>query len=490
MHNSTLIEILRTLSQKEMKEFNDFICSPFFNKNANIIKLFNHLRKYHPAFSSKSIQKEYVYEKLFDREEYNDGFMRLIMYQLGKLAEDYLAYVHANKEPLKSAISLLSELNERKLEKIFLKYFDEIEKEIEDTEYKNKEFYFNKYLLYHEMEIYKDWSKFKHKDNLNYSENSEQYVEEYLSSYYIASALNHYRFVIAHKAYVRFEYSFELLEHIIDFLRNKKNSYVNEPVIKLHLYEVLMLTEGKDEHYTELKKMLYDPKLFGKSLRYSIHNLLQVHCVKKMYDGDESYVKERFELFKYAVENKIYTASEHIYFDDLLFANIAFNAASVGEIEWVENFINKYKEELSPNNEEVTVNISLARLYFIKKEYEKALECLNRIKTIKHLAFKFPVRDLTLIIYFELNMYNEAYYQLDSYRHFLSSNKKNLSESRFERLFNFIKIYKQLLRLKEKPESTDTYKLELELKNTTNVMERRWLAEKFSELTGKMQAKK
>lgn len=481
MHNSTLIEILRTLTQKEMKEFSDFISSPFFNKNVNIVKLFNHLRKYHPAFTSKSIQKEYVYSKIFSSDEYNDGFMRLLMYQLGKLAEDYLSYVHANKEPIRNAINLLSELNERKLEKIFLKYFDEIEKEIEEAEYKSKEFYFNKYLLYHEMEIYKDWSKFKQKDN-QYPANSERYVEEYLSSYFIASALNHYRFVMARKEYFQFDYSFELLEHIMDFLRNKSNSYISEPVIKLHLNEVLLLTEGKDEHYTELKKMLHEPNMFSKSLRYSIHNLLQTHCVKKMYSGNETYVKERFELFKYAVENEIYTASEHLYFDDLLFANIVFNAVSVGETHWAECFINKYKQELSPNNSEVTVNISLARLYFIKKEFSNALECLNRIKSIKHMAFKFPVRDLTLLIYYEMNMYNEAYYQLDSYRHFLTSNKKNLSESRFERLFNFIRLYKQLLRLKEKPAGTDRYKLEMELKNTTNTMERKWLNEKFLEL--------
>jgi hypothetical protein len=229
--------------------------------------------------------------------------------------------------------------------------------------------------------------------------------------------------------------------------------------------------------------MLKEKEQFNISLRYSIHNLLQAHCVKKIYDGDESYVNERFELFKYAVENKIYLASEHLYFDDLLFANITYNAVTVGETEWAENFINKYKAELSPNNSELTVNLALSRLYFTKKEFVKALEALNKIKSIKQLAFKFPVRDLTLLIYYEMNMFNEAYYQLDSYRHFLTSNKKNLSENRFERLFNFIKLYKQLLRLREKPGSADIYKLEMELKNTTNIMERKWLNEKFSEIS-------
>ena len=47
MIHSKSIRILKTLSKKELKQFGNFVCSPFFNKNRNLIKLFDVLKKYH-----------------------------------------------------------------------------------------------------------------------------------------------------------------------------------------------------------------------------------------------------------------------------------------------------------------------------------------------------------------------------------------------------------------------------------------------------------
>ena len=58
MKKSILIEILSTFSRKEIREFSEYVSSPFFNKNQSIIKLSNYLRIRHPAFEKSVVEKK------------------------------------------------------------------------------------------------------------------------------------------------------------------------------------------------------------------------------------------------------------------------------------------------------------------------------------------------------------------------------------------------------------------------------------------------
>lgn len=488
MLNTTLLNIIGKFTSKEIKEFGEFIISPFFNKNENVIKLYTYIKKFYPEFSDKKLEKEYVYKKVFSKGEYNDGFMRTAMYNLGKLAEDFLAYTNFNKNELNRGINLLEELNERKLEKVFLKYYSEIESALDEEQYHNAEYYHMKYLLKNQMEVYMDWSKFKNKDFKNYTPNTITYINDELTSFYITKALNHYRFLLDKASYEPMNYDYRFLDNLIDYLLRNDNYYIEKPKIKLHLYEVLIQKDAKEEYYRVLKDMLVkDKDSLNHSDRYSLHNILQAYCVRKYYEGDD-YRQERFELYKTCVEQELYKASEHIYFDDLIFANIVASAVHMGEFEWVETFISANEEALSPENRETVLNFCHARVSFEKGNSEVAVKYLNTIRTIKHVQFKLPIRDLSLMLNYELGQYSQAYYQIDSYRHFLSNNKNLFSDVRYDRMNNFVKFYTKLVKLKDKTEGKDTSKISAELskikdelQSNFNIQERNWLVKKLNE---------
>jgi hypothetical protein len=490
MINTTLLNIIGKFSPKEIREFGEFIISPFFNKNENVIKLYSYIKKFHPEFSDKRLEKEYVYKKVFSKGVYNDGFMRTAIYNLGKLAEDFLAYVNFSKNELDKGINLLEELNERKLEKVFLKYYSEIESDLEREKHHDAEYFYMKYKIKEQMEEYMDWSKFKNKDFKNYTLNTTTYIYDELTCFYITKALNHYRFMLDKASYEQIDYDYSLLDSIIDYLLTKNNNYIKQIKIKLHLYEILIQKESKVEYYRILKDILVREKdSLSHSDRYSLHNILQAFCIRKSYEGDTSYKKDRFELYKICVEQKLYIASEHIYFDDLLFANITNSAATSGEFTWLENFIDGHQEQLSPENKDMVISYSFARMNFEKGAFVEALKCLNGIKTIKHIQFKLPIRDLTLMVLYELAEYSQAYYQIDSYRHFLTNNKNFLADSRYERINSFVKAYTKLIKLRDKTKSAvnskisaETAKLKCELEKNSNIQERSWLLQKVSEL--------
>lgn len=483
MLNSTLLNILSKFSSKEIKEFGEFINSPFYNKNDNVIKLFNYLKKFQPDYNDKKLEKEYVYKKLYSKGKYNDGFMRTTIFNLGKLAEDYLAHINFTKDDLKKGISLLDELNERKLEKVFLKYFKEIEEDINNLKNRGEDYYYLKYLLQRQMEIYTDWSKFKNKDFINYTQGVNTYIDDDLTCYYLAKVLNHYRFILDRTNYVPMEYNSEFVDMLIDYLLKKDHHFKDKAVIKLHLYEVLLQKEGNEDHYKILKEVLKNDKdELSHSDLYSLHNILQTYCIGKVYDGEEKFGKERTDLYKICLERKLYAATEHIYFDDLLFANIALTSIRTGEHEWANKFIEEYKGLLSPENSEVVINYTLGRISFSRNEHETALKLLNNIKTIKHIQFKLPIRDLTLMVYYELGMFAQSNYQIDSYRHFLVNNKQSLSEARYSRISLFLKFYTKLVKAREKQNLPDLKKLRDELQENTNVLERSWLIKKINQL--------
>ena len=92
MVNSNLLQLVSKLTSSELKEFGDYVRSPFFNKNEGVIKLFDYLKRHHPDFDQMNFEKEFVYKKLFPSVEYDDAFMRKLMFNLAKLVEDFLSY--------------------------------------------------------------------------------------------------------------------------------------------------------------------------------------------------------------------------------------------------------------------------------------------------------------------------------------------------------------------------------------------------------------
>src|SRR4030095_7497754 len=225
MLSSTLLNILSKFSAKEIKEFGEFVNSPFFNKNENVVKLYNYVKKFHPGFNDKKLEKEYIYHRIFSKGKYNDGFMRTAIYNLGKLTEDFLAYVNFAKDEMDRGINLLKELNERKLEKVFLKYYSEIEVDLDKTVYHGAEYFYKKYQLQNEMEIYMDWSKFKHKDFKSYTKNISSFINDELTSFYLIRALNHYRFVLDRSIYEQMEVNYEFIDHIMSYLLTRDNHF-------------------------------------------------------------------------------------------------------------------------------------------------------------------------------------------------------------------------------------------------------------------------
>jgi hypothetical protein len=152
MHKSKFIDIVKTFSRDELKQFKDFVNSPYHNSNKNVIKIYDIIRKHVPEFSSAFLEKENLFRAIYPGKKYNDTVMRILSSDLLSLAEEFLILNRSQNFRLR-LLTLLEELRDRgprqsvprnfnsmrsKLDNIDdtrTRYFSEFEMEIVNVDY-------------------------------------------------------------------------------------------------------------------------------------------------------------------------------------------------------------------------------------------------------------------------------------------------------------------------------------------------------------------
>src|SRR5260221_5206865 len=91
MKDLKIIKVLQKFTPEEMKQFGYFVHSPFHNRVKSITRLFEIIKKFHPEFKSRFLNKEYLYKRITGKEDYNDAVMRNLFSDLYKLSSEFIA---------------------------------------------------------------------------------------------------------------------------------------------------------------------------------------------------------------------------------------------------------------------------------------------------------------------------------------------------------------------------------------------------------------
>src|SRR5260221_1031452 len=91
MQNFKLIDVLVSLNKKEFRNFGEFVSSDYFNKNKNVIKLYDVLSKYYPKFANKNLTVGKIFNKVFKDEKFNYPKINNVISDLYKLSERFLS---------------------------------------------------------------------------------------------------------------------------------------------------------------------------------------------------------------------------------------------------------------------------------------------------------------------------------------------------------------------------------------------------------------
>ncbi len=120
------------------------------------------------------------------------------------------------------------------------------------------------------------------------------------------------------------------------------------------------------------------------------------------------------------------------------------NSVEINQIDWAEEFALKHYTELETETKEGALNFARSIILYKRKDYDKALEILNKTK-LSQFLFRLSIKTFYLRIYYEKGDFQSAGFALDSYKQFLYKNK-TISEAYRNVYLNFAAIYNDLLR--------------------------------------------
>ncbi|MBK8551882.1 MAG: hypothetical protein IPL53_12765 [Ignavibacteria bacterium] len=131
-------------------------------------------------------------------------------------------------------------------------------------------------------------------------------------------------------------------------------------------------------------------------------------------------------------------------FQDIDFISIVIASLRLNKISWVESFVGKYKSKLINEFKKDTVNLIKALISFEKKEYDSAIEFLNKVN-YQNSYYYLKSKETLMQVYFEQQEYEALQSLIDSTRHYLNRRRDVLS-IHYERYMMFLKYLGMLLK--------------------------------------------
>ena len=135
-------------------------------------------------------------------------------------------------------------------------------------------------------------------------------------------------------------------------------------------------------------------------------------------------------------------------------------------------FISDYIDKIPESSKDSSYNFAMAHLHFVKSEFGKSLEFISKINE-NYFDMKHILKNMKLMIYYELNDINSFLYALDTNKHFTNRNKA-VDFERKESDNLFFKFIDRLFRLRENYDDFEFKKLKKEV-NDSPTSEKSWL---------------
>jgi hypothetical protein len=475
---SNLLEIFRKFSPKELKEFGEYVRSPFFNKNQSIVKLYEYLKKQFPEFDEKKVEKETVYLKLFQGTKYNDGFMRTIMFNLAQLAEDYIAFCNYKNDKYSVKRHMAVEFNNRDLRKLFEKNIKEINSMLDKVSVKDGDFYYNRFYIEYENLYYLSKLHFDKSEKFIYKTGVHN-IFNHITYFYLIRVLKFYLYILNTKNIYKVDYKTNIIEDILKGF----NPVLFEDVPLVNIYYnllMLYLKEDDESYFYKLKKIAGQLDHIPYEEKVEIYINMENYCKRKIRYGDKKFTGELFEIYQQELDNKSYTIMGIM--PHKLYKNIVDTALKLNEFDWTEKFIEDYKKELADEHKENTYLYCRGIIEFYSGNFEKALEILAKVK-YDEIYHKAEMKCMIMAIYYELNIEDTLLASLDSFRHFLS-NDKIIPEDRKLNYFNFLRFLKKLNNAKNgnNINKGDIKMLKDNIENHEHLHSKDWLIAKVCEM--------
>ena len=474
MITSKLVQILRSLSESEIKAFQDFVASPYFNKKEDLIPFASYFQTIHPYFDEKKLDKQLIFSTLYPNETYNEKKLGYLMSALTKVLFAFLIELEQDKE--NKSLKLAKSLLDRNLDKLFNK---EIEKANESQELKIKRgtnYYYENYKLFETKHLYFE------KLNIRKDDHNIYEAGKYLDYFYAVKKLRHASELLNRAQVLGKITDLKEFESIIDKV---KKHYKSIDIFQAYLEMLEMQTKEESlPNYINLKKIITNPdhtipkRELNDFYKYAIN-----YCIKRIKLDKQFYQNEALQLY---IDNlKLGNLYIQGFLSQWTFKNIVKLGILCAKYNWTATFIEEYIDKIHPEQKNNAFHFNYAEIFFAKNEFDEAQSHLLKVEfSDTELAYNLGTRIMLIKIFFEKDEEEALLSQIAAFTIFLKRNR-NIKGAKKDQYINFCHLLNKILRRNPK----HFPKLQEEIKNTTPLLNSSWLLYVFKTLYAKVMHK-
>ena len=469
MENSQLIESLRTLDKNEIKEFGKFIRSPYFNNRSEVIRFFNYIKKFFPEFKSNELKEEIIFKNVYPDKKYSSVMTRKLISLTLNLLLDFLTIEDFKENKNDYNVKMLDMLRKRKLPALFQKRSRITGKNLNISTLDI--YYYEQKLKFTSIQN----GYFLNSDESSFVDGLQNELND-LIEFFLTGVILQYIRLSEWSRQLNKKFDLKFYDEILKYL-----SADDEREVTLYsmYFNMLMLLNTEDENY--FKKLIISRDTLkaklGKIDDYNVQIVSMQYCHKKVQKGYPEYRKQMFEITKKLLAADLIPDG---FIEPYFFTNIVRNASLLNEFDWLDNFLSEYKHRLNPELSDEITNYSQAMIESAKGNFEKSLMHFSKIK-IERSNMKLDMKNLLIIIYYELNFIEELISLIDTNKHFLQRDR-SVSDSYRQVSLLLMNFVSELIKIKSSNKKISTHGLRKEIEKSDYFIFKEWLLKKAEEL--------
>lgn len=469
---------MRTLSSNELRDFGRFLEGTSYRKGSLLFKLFELLKKEHPEFSEKKIEKERVYQKITGtKKAIGRRFFDLVSILNAQL-ESFLLLQHLENDKNEYEFLMLKVLRKRKLDRLYFNRIRSLEKSWKTERPSGLIQFHNEFALLRDQIFHPNYLLF-------YEDVDLTKLLEKLDQYYIVNKLYLTSCQQSLGKMIKPNEEAELETELLISEILKKSEYDRFAALpEISIFAKILNAYQSNDYsaYKVLKEEVFSNlDLFDQYERFDLFVFLQHFCIANHRQAKGNYVQELFELYDFSIKEKI--AFEDGYISRLLFRTATAVACSAGQVEWAVNFVSENQQYLQEEFKEDTVCLAEGQIFFHQNSYEQAIDKLATVR-FRDPVFGIQARSLLLQCYFEVDDYYDQFVNLiRSFRAFIDRNNV-LPENATLPARNFIDYAEKMMAIKSDPNKSLGGMAE-EIEGLHVISNKTWLMAKLQELTHK-----
>ena len=445
MRNSKLVQSLTGISVRELKSFEEFVYSPYFNKHEKSRQLCKLLINILHNDDLNSLNREFLFKKLFPKQAYNLQRLKDLFSQLMELFELFIQVEEMDNRKIESRINGLEYCYNARLTKAYKSNFNRLEKQIESSGQRDSQYHFWKY-RFHSIE-----------DEYLMSQEDRTLVRglqskvDHLDVFYLSMKLKESCNMINRMNVHQSDYTIRNLDEILGIIRSDWEYFSSFPSIEVYYSTFLTLSEPEIESYFEEFIKLLKSKIhyFSPGDARELFTYARNYCTKKINTGGEIYLKKLSDIYREMIKNGLIYEKNMI--SEWSLKNIITVEGRLKHFRWAEEFLAAHENRISSLNEQNAYWYNLASLFYWKGDYGKVMELLQKVEFVD-VYYQLGARSMLLRSYYEMNEIETLLSLVHSFEVYLLRSK-HVSPYQKKSHQHFIRLTKRMALLCDKMET-------------------------------------